>query len=114
MTWLAEFEGRGLSAVTFIQDYLQLSFDGPGLSVFNPLTVGANGKSITSWQPGFRDLLCGQITKVVARVEYRREEALTLCFSDGSLLSVSLRPDDCSGPEAFSAHGFSDTPWIVG
>ena len=35
----AELHGRQLSAITFVQDYLQLWFDGPGINVTNPLTV---------------------------------------------------------------------------
>ena len=54
----AELHGEQLSSVTFVQDYLQLFFDGPGINVMNPLTVESAGRMITSWEPGFRDLLC--------------------------------------------------------
>ena len=56
-----------LSSIEFVQDYLQIRFDGPCINVTNPLTVKADGKEITSWDAGFRDLLCGQITKTVRR-----------------------------------------------
>ena len=64
-----QLRGEQLSAVTFVQDYLQLWFDGPGINVTNPLTVHAGRLSVTSWQPGFRDALC-------------------IRFDDGSQLSV--------------------------
>lgn len=98
--------GAQLSAVTFVQDYLQLWFDGPGINVFNPLTVTTRAGALTSWSPGFRDALCGQITRIVAGVDRRPGESLTLSFEDGSSLAISLRRQDYSGPEAYYAHGF--------
>jgi hypothetical protein len=101
-----ELRGEHLSAVTFVQDYLQLWFDGPGINVTNPLTVQSGQTSVTSWQPGFRDALCAQITKIVASVEIREREAFIIRFEDGSLLSVSLRDQDYTSAEAIYAHGF--------
>ena len=108
-----ELRGEVLSAVTFVQDYLQLAFDGPGISVFNPLTVATAEGAITSWGPGFRDRLCGQIAKVVEGVEVREGEALVVRFADGSTITVSLRAEDYEGPEAIHAGGFRDGQWAV-
>ena len=108
-----ELYGEPLSAVTFVQDYLQLWFDGPGINVENPLTVASAEGVITSWQPGFRDLLCGQIAKIVAAVEHRPPVALTIRYTDGSSIAISLRNEDYIGPEAFFAHGFADNQWAV-
>ena len=103
-----QLRGEQLGAVTFVQNYLQLSFDGPGINVTNPLTVQAGQLSVTSWQPGFRDALCSQITKIVAAVEYREGEAFIIRFDDGSQISISLREQDYTTPEALYAHGFRD------
>ena len=103
-----QLRGEQLSAVTFVQDYLQLWFDGPGINVTNPLTVQTGQLSVTSWQPGFRDALCSQIAKIVAAVECREGEAFIIRFEDGSQLSVSLREQDYTTPEAIYAHGFRD------
>src|SRR5438105_997105 len=65
-----QLRGEQLSSVAFVQDYLQLFFDGPGINVTNPLTVESAAEKITSWQSGFRDLLCAQIAKIVDAVEY--------------------------------------------
>lgn len=112
-TLLKELHGEQLIAVTFVQDYLQLWFDGPGINVMNPLTVQAGSNSVTSWQPGFRDALCEQITKIVRDVEIRDDEAFIIRFKDGSLVSVSLRSEDYTSPEAIYAHGFRDKTAIV-
>lgn len=86
-----ELRGEQLSAVTFVQDYLQLWFDGPGINVTNPLTVESAAGRITSWQPGFRDLLCAQITKIVDTVKHYPSDALVVRFTDGSSIPISLR-----------------------
>lgn len=105
--------GMQLSAVTFVQDYLQLWFDGPGINVTNPLTVQSGQASVVSWQPGFRDALCSQIAKIVAAVECRAGEALIIRFEDSSQLSISLREQDYTGAEALYAHGFRDDASFV-
>ncbi len=108
-----ELCGAQLSAVTFVQNYLQLWFDGPGINVTNPLTVHAESVKATSWQPGFRDAICAQITKVVASTELRPNDAFAIHFADGSLVSVSLRPEDYTSSEAIYAHGFKRNGWLV-
>ena len=111
--YFQELCGEQLSSVTFVQDYLQLWFDGPGINVTNPLTVETGAVSVTSWQPGFRDALCGQIAKIVKTVEFIDKEAFVIGFEDGSRLSVSLREKDYTTPEALYAHGFSDKRLFV-
>ena len=102
-----------LSSVEFVQDYLQLRFDGPTINVTNPLTLYANKTEITSWDAGFRDLLCGQITKIVEQVTFEPQKALTILFVDKSLISISMRPQDYKSPEAIYAFGFKNNNWLV-
>ena len=109
-----ELRGEQLSAVTFVQDYLQLWFDGPGINVTNPLTVVSSSGKVTTDQPGFRDALCAQIAKIVDKVEIRSSDALVVRFTDGTLFSVSLKPEDYSSAEAFYAHGFENHQWTTG
>lgn len=108
-----ELIGRQLSSIEFVQDYLQLRFDGPSINVTNPLTVNSKETEITSWNAGFRDLLCGQITKIVQNVTYEPENALTIRFIDNSRIAISLRPEDYSSPEAIYAFGFKKNNWLV-
>jgi hypothetical protein len=111
---LDELIGQQLSAVTFVQDYVQLWFNGPGINITNPVTVKTASSELRSWAPGFRDLLCGQIAKVVSGVYHQDGAALTIAFSDESELSVSLREADYSSPEAFYAHGLKNGASVVG
>ncbi len=108
-----ELIGHQLSSVEFVQDYLQLRFDGPSINVTNPLTVIDNETEITSWNAGFRDMLCRQITKTVQDVAFEPEKALTIRFLDNSQIVISVRPEDYSSSEAIYAYGFSNNNWLV-
>jgi Flagellar basal-body P-ring protein len=108
-----ELEGEQLSAVTFVSDYLQLTFGGPCINVTNPLTVREQASTVTSWQPGFRDALCARIGKVVSSATFEAGEALAFHFTDNSVLSISLRPSDYTSAEGIYAHGFKHKGWLA-
>ena len=111
--YFKQLEGEQLSSVTFVQDYIQLHFDGPGINVYMPMSVEVGATTIRSGDSQFRNALCGQIAKIVRNVSFRDAEALTITFMDDSRLSISLRHEDYSGPEALEAHDFTDAPIIV-
>jgi hypothetical protein len=111
--FFAQLCGSQLSSVEFVQDYLQLRFDGPCINVYSPLTVTSTGKAITSWNAGFRDLLCEQITKIVTSITFEAQKELRIHFSDSSEIILSLQPQHYNCPEAIYAHGFDDNQWLV-
>lgn len=116
--------GKKLSAVTFVMDYLQLQFDGPGINAYTPVTVSTAGKSYVFSAPGapqatmekstvpiggklyvsaddqFRNRLCEQITKIVKSVVIKSGEAFLITFDDESAISISLKAADYVGAEA--------------
>jgi hypothetical protein len=89
LTALRAIKGNQLGAVTFVQDYVQLAFDGPGLTAYNCPSVWVNGQV---WEPTtqfYRDRLCEQITKIVSEVELTAEK-IAIVFEDGSRIEVPL------------------------
>jgi hypothetical protein len=92
--------GEQLSSVTFVQDYWQFDFDGQGFTALTRVEVQANGLKVMDGDDQFRNVLCGQISKIVRRVNLSQREALTITFEDQSSISISLRWDDYRGPEA--------------
>lgn len=108
-----KIEGEQLGAVTFVQDYLQLHFDGPYINVYVPMGVSVGGVTTQSGSVQFRNALCGQIAKRVRKVSFQEAESLNLSFDDGSQIAISLRAEDYSGPEALSAHGFGEVEIVV-
>ncbi len=89
-----ELVGEDLSGVTFVRRYLQFQFNPPPmLNAYTPVTVRCNNASATFGEAAFPNLVLGQLDKFVHAVELRPNEALDITFADGSLISVSLRPE---------------------
>jgi hypothetical protein len=106
--------GEQLSGVTFVMDYLQLQFNPPPIvNAYTSVTVSSTGKTTSSGDDQFRNKLCEQITKIVKSVEFKDEEAFKITFEDSSVISISLKPSDYVGPEAFEFIGRTK-PRIVG
>ena len=96
---LKMLEGLRLSAVVFVLDYLQLQFDGPTFTALTwPLVTDEQGE-ISVQTAGYRDRLCEQIGKTVAKAVEDPGE-LQLGFADGTTFKMSLRDEDRRGPEA--------------
>ncbi|MCC6467988.1 MAG: hypothetical protein IT563_06680 [Alphaproteobacteria bacterium] len=109
--WLERLIGEKLSSVTFVMDYWQLNFDGHGFNVMSKITVRCDACTINSVQPGFRDLLCGQIAKTVRTAGWTKGTGVLITFTDGSSLQLSARPEDYNGPEAIYFHSGDDF-WV--
>jgi hypothetical protein len=89
-----------MSSVEFVQDYIQLRFDGPCLTVNAPLTVEVGDSKVRLGSPGFCDALCQEIGKSVTKAELMPSDRLLVMLSNAVTLSVSLRDDEQVGPEA--------------
>jgi hypothetical protein len=103
--------GLEMSAVTFVRDYLQLHFDGPVLTILVDSELSIAGEQYASRAPGFRDALCSCISKRVAAAEVVPGERWHLCFEDGAVLNVSLRPEHRTGPEAVLLRDEASGEW---
>ena len=98
--FLSRIVGEQLSAVVFVQDYLQLQFDGPTLTLLTPISVrSSSGGVVTEREAGWRDTLCAQITCIVQAIRIADGD-LIVDFDDGSAICVSIRPEDYRCAEA--------------
>lgn len=95
-----ELVGRELSSVAFVQDYLQLDFDGAVLTLFIWPDVFREEGSYAFGEPGYRDMLCGELTEEVAEATLEPGEAIEVQFEDGVIFRVSLREEDIDVTEA--------------
>jgi hypothetical protein len=109
---ISAIEGQELSAVEFVADYLRLRFgdvgtDGPMLTLYAWPHVLLADFSIAFGEPEYRNALCAQIGEMVAKAALEEMEALTVEFESGTVIALSLREEDLSGPEAgsYSADG---------
>jgi hypothetical protein len=103
-----------LSSVEFVQDYIQLHFDGPTLTAFVLPTVQLPEKKLGFGDFGYRDELCARIGRKVVLAELVEANAITVRFDDGAVIEISLKPEDSVGPEAghFRATADSRSPLL--
>jgi hypothetical protein len=93
-------KGSRLSAITFVHDYVQLHFDGPGLTAITPARVHRLNETFEWGMPEYRNVLCEQIGKLVRRAFTLEAQEIKIDFEDGSSISISLRPADYRAAEA--------------
>ena len=99
---VSAIEGQELTAVEFVTDYLRLRFDGPMLTLFAWPHILLAEFSIAYGEPEFRNALCAQIGEMVAKASLEELDALTVEFESGTVIALSLREEELSGPEAGS------------
>jgi hypothetical protein len=105
--------GAQLSAVTFVQDYIQLHFDGPRLTVFSHPVVIRGDQTFHWGKPGFRDALCSGIAQQVTAARIAYSESICIEFADGSAIKISLKDADYLGAEAVSFDTGKDEWWSL-
>lgn len=109
---LSTIVGSQLSSVEFVQDYVQLRFDGPCLTAFTPPTVQA-GNGWSKWgNPGYRDMLCDRIGRTVCTASVIEGQEIRLRFDDGAFISISLLPEDYRGAEAAIFNKGHQEMWV--
>jgi hypothetical protein len=109
---LGRIVGHALSSITFVADYVQFAFDGPGLTAYTPPTVSLGSQYLEWEQAGYRDALCRQIGRRVERVEVD-ERHVAILFDGGAALSISLLDKDYTGPEALEFSLNSERNWVL-
>ena len=82
--------GRALSAVVFVQDYLQLQFDGDLLTILAWPTIRVAENVLSFGHPNYRDALCERISAVVVEVDVQPEQQVTIEFADASTIVVPI------------------------
>ena len=105
--------GEQLSAVTFVQDYLQLHFDGPRLTVFSHTVVRLGDQIVHGVKPGFRDALCNNIAKKVVEARVAYGDTIFIRFADGAMLKISLKDEDYPGGEAVNFDAGGNVWWSL-
>ena len=109
---ITAIESQELGAVEFVGDYLRLHFgepatEGPLLTLYAWPHVLLADFSIAYGEPEYRNALCAQIGEMVAKAALEETESLTIEFESGTVIALSLREEDLSGPQAgtYSAAG---------
>jgi hypothetical protein len=106
---LNQLVGEQLGAVVFVQDYLQLQFDGPQINVYSECRVTANGITTVFGSEPFANHLIGQIAKRVKEVVDHPSQHIVIKFVDESCIEI---PYSSEGPEAVYFQG-NNNEWGV-
>ena len=109
-SFLQPIIGLTLSSVTFVMDYVQFDFGGPGLTLMTLPDVNHLGQSWMSSDKEWRNCLCQRIGVEVVTA-HSDESELVIGYADGSTFTVSLRDEEYCGPEA--VHFFNGATWVV-
>jgi hypothetical protein len=102
--------GDELRAVEFVEDFLQLRFDGPLLTLYAWPHVLLADFSVAYGEPEYRNALCAQIGEKVVQASLEEGDALTIEFENGTVFGLSLREEDLDGPDSGS---YSETGSVV-
>jgi hypothetical protein len=97
---ISAIEGEELKAVSFVEDFLQLGFGGPILSLYNWPYVMLPDFSVAFGEPEYRNALCAQIGETVENASLEEDNALTIELGNGVVLGLSLREEDRDAPES--------------
>ena len=110
---LGQIVGRQLSSVTFVQDYVQMSFDGPAVTAVTHPVVEAEGVAYRWDETGFRDQLCKRIAHIVTKAEIIPDECVRIDFDDRAKISVSLLSQDYVAAEAVRFDASPQIWWVL-
>jgi len=95
--------GSQLSSVEFVQDYVQLHFDGPSLIAITRPMVEVDGQGYSWGSSGYGDALCGRIARLLQKTYVVNGDTIHLMFDDGSSILISLKETELRGNSAEAA-----------
>jgi hypothetical protein len=97
---ISDIIGEELVAVEFVQDFLQLRFDGPLFTFYAWPHILLSEFSIAFGEPEYRNALCSLIGEKIDEAALEEGDSLTLKFENDTVIALSLREEDLDGPEA--------------
>ena len=103
---ISTIEGKELTAVEFVLDYLQLRFDGPTVTFYDWPTLLLPDFSLAHGEPEYRNGLCAQIGEEVELATLEEDDSLTIKLANNIVIALSLREEDLTLP---TAGAFSET-----
>ena len=99
---ISAIEGEELKSVAFVEDYLELRFATPVITLYDWPYVLLTDFSVGYGEPEYRNALCAQIGEMVSTASLEEDSALTIELGNGVVLGLSLREEDVDGPESGS------------
>ncbi len=85
---LGSIVGDELSAVCFVRDYVELHFDGPVLRLLGEISVANSGEVQRENSEHFKNWLCRNIGRRLARVDTIDANEISLKFHGNDVIKV--------------------------
>jgi hypothetical protein len=95
---VAGLVGEELRSVAFVEDFLELRFGEPCLTLYDWPHVLLTEFSVAYGEPEYRNALCAQIGQEVTAASLEEGSALTVELANGVVLGLSLREEDVDAP----------------
>lgn len=95
---LETLKGKKLSAIVFVQDYLQIQFDGDVITFSVYPKVDIDNETFSFGENEYRNKICEFIGNIVVDIIYIEDEIFCLLFNGRKIYS-SLNPNDYILPE---------------
>ena len=99
---ISAIEGEELKSVAFVEDFLELRFGTPLLTLYDWPYVLLTDFSVGFGEPEYRNALCALIGEPVEKAMLEEGDALTIELGNGVVLGLSLRDEDVDAPESGS------------
>ena len=90
--------GTEIKSVAFVEDFLELRFGTPLLTLYDWPHVLLTDFSVAYGEPEYRNALCAQIGEEVVEASLEEGSALTIELASGVVLGLSLREEDIDAP----------------
>lgn len=91
MMKIEDLQDEELSSVSFVMDYVELSFHGPIIRLLGSFKIIDNLVEVTYPQEGSRDKLCELIGESLKSVLFNDEEECRLRIGDKTDILIQLR-----------------------
>lgn len=86
-----ELIGEQLSSVTFVQDYLQLDFDGFVISFYDWPFINISNEKYTFQEESYRNKLCSFISEIVLDVIFEDDLIFRIIFASKNAIGLDLQ-----------------------
>ena len=110
---LRSIHGYPVSSIEFVQDYIQVHFDGPTLTTYTLPTVTTGVGTLGCKDVGYRDSLCALIGIQLKDSNVIAGQEMMLVFENGCELRISLDKEDHGRPEALQFQGVDGLLWVA-
>lgn len=107
---LASLRGEQLSAVTFVQNYLQLEFDSKRLTINQWPSVETMDGIFQFGDVGYRNALCSLIARLVSNA-YDTPDIIVIALDNGNSIRVDLASSAFRKGDRVIFHDTTNESW---